>query len=210
MHSKNHRQNHDFQIAHFLAGKCQTPDGAYAMLCDLKEEREAAIAHYHVSQKRTQAKELRAQQLYQTTLRTGDDPTRLEAQADLEEIENGRKTGRILYEAAVDELNFIKNCIELIQPHRKWAHLSDPEAHEAAQREEWGLELIERAENYLFCTNTIPADELSTMRSHPDFAEVILPAIKQIRQQLEDKDVEPLLVRKKDSLAALLAPAKKE
>jgi hypothetical protein len=180
MHSKTHRQNHDFQIAHFLAGKCHTPDGAYALLCDLKEDRKAAIANYQVSQKRVAAKLMRINKM----LESEDAAERLEAQADLEEIENGQQTGKVLYDAAVDEANFIQRCIDAIQPHRKYAHLSDPEAHEAAQREEWKFELIERAENYLLCTGTIPHDEFSTMRSHPDFKQAILPAIDQVRQQL--------------------------
>jgi hypothetical protein len=199
MHSKNHRQNHDFQIAHFLAGKCGTPDGAYALLCDLKEEREAAIAHFHVVQKRTLANEIRANE----KRANGDAAGKLEAQADLEEIENSRKTGKILYEAAIDELNFIKSCIERIQPFRKYKHLADPEAHEAAQREEWKYELIGRAENFLLCAGTIPPDEFATMRSHPDFVEGILPAIKEIKTQLGNNDVEPLLTHKKATLANL-------
>lgn len=182
MHSKNHRQNHDFQIAHFLAGKCHTPDAAYALLCDLKEDRETAIAHYHVAQKRTQATELRAK----AKLTSDEAADRLEAEADLDEIENGRLTGKILYDAAVNELNFINKCIEHLQPYRKYSNLSDAEAHEAAQKEEWKFELIERAENYLLCAGTIPHDEFATMRSHPEFKSAILPAIENVRKQLQE------------------------
>ena len=43
MISKNHRQNHDFQILYFLIGSCHTPDAAYALCQELREERYACI-----------------------------------------------------------------------------------------------------------------------------------------------------------------------
>ena len=193
--SKNHRQNHDFQIACFLAGKCHTPDGAYSLLCDLKEDRQAAIANYHVNEKRSLAKKLRTKAL----LESSDAASRMDAEADLDEIETARKAGRVLFDAASDELAFIDKCIAALQPHRKYAALSDPQAHEAMQQEEWKFELLYRAENYLLCSGTIPPDEFSTMRSHPEFAGVIYPAIMLIRAAMQNPDSLPAVLAQRGS-----------
>lgn len=173
MHAKTRRLNHDFQIAYFLAGSCHTPDGAYALLCDLRDDRQAAIAAYHVSTKRLEAKRLEAA----PNLEHADAPTRLRAQADFEEATIALDSGAALFEAAQAELTFIERCIEKLEPHRKFKDLPDGEAHEAAQREEWRLELIYRAENFIACHGGIPQDQYATMRQHPDFASSIRPAI---------------------------------
>lgn len=184
MHSKNHRQNHNFQILHFLVGACHTADAAYALLCDLREERQAASENYHVSQLRDEAKELKAKELLD-----GENPTdKLEARADLLELENGRKTGKVLFDAAIAEIAYIDDCIAKIQPLRKYAHLSDAEAHEACQQEEWKLELIERAENYLATVNHIPTDHFATMRMHPEFKRAILPRIMEMQKLLTSQE----------------------
>lgn len=56
MHYKTNRQNHDFQIAFFLVGSCQTADAAYGLLHDLRQDREAALASARASEKRILAK----------------------------------------------------------------------------------------------------------------------------------------------------------
>lgn len=177
---KTHRQNHDFQIAHFLAGSCHTPDGAYALLCDLKEDRQAAIKHYEVSMLRTRAKQARLEE--KLTCASGADL--LEVQADIQELINSEETGAVLFDAAKDELAFILDCIDRLQPYRKYKDMTDHQAHEAAQQEEWKLELICRAENYMITGGTIPADHFATMRMHPEFAQHILPKIAEIKQIL--------------------------
>ena len=48
MNAKNHKQNTNFQIVYFLVGSCHTPDGAYALLCELREERLLATNSYEV------------------------------------------------------------------------------------------------------------------------------------------------------------------
>jgi hypothetical protein len=186
---KTHRQNHDFQIAYFLAGACHTPDGAYALLCDLKEDRENAIKNYEVSLIRTQAKKLKIEKEL-----SSEDPIReLEAQADLLELKNGEEQGKVLVSAARDELAFICHCIELIRPWRKYADLSDSKAHEAAQQEEWKFELMHRAENFLLTTGTIPTDHFATMRQHPDFKTDILPWIDRVKYLMANNQGNSLL-----------------
>lgn len=177
MHAKTNRQNHDFQILHFLAGACHTPDGAYALLCDLRDDRADALKHATAAKLREDAKIIRAQR----RIASDDEAERLEGQADLAEIEAHAETAAKNIAAAQAELAFIKSCMARLQPLRRFAHLPDAEAHEACQREEWRLELTARAENYLLTAGTIPADHLATMRQHPDFAASILPAIERTR-----------------------------
>jgi hypothetical protein len=181
MISKNHRQNTNFQITHFLAGSCHTPDGAYFLLQDLREERQLAVENYLVSKVRTEAKIIRIKR----TLDSVDEADRLEAEADMQEIENNVRTGAILYQAACDEIAFIDNCLEKLNEHRKYKGLPDTEACQAMQYDEWLLELIHRAENFLATQGTIPADEFNTMRMHPAFSSEILPKINEIRAGMQ-------------------------
>lgn len=196
MHSKNNRQNSDFQIAYFLAGSCHTPDGAYALLCDQRDGRRGALAHAETCALHAEAKRIRADR----KLLHSDESERLEGQAELKEMQATADTERKCIEAAKAELVFIEKCIAELQPQRKYAHLPDPEAFEAAQREEWRLEFIRRAENFL-ATGGIPADEFGSMRLHPDFTTHILPAIENARMMIGKGEMQKLIAAPKLKLA---------
>lgn len=184
MHAKNNRQNHDFQIAYFLAGDCHTPDGAYSLLCDLREDRLNALNLVEAGQLRERAKRLRAEKLLAST----DEADRLDGQADISEIDAMAATVQRNVEAAKAELATIEKCMEILQPMRLYRHLSDAQAHEAAQRAEWKHELIRRGENYLMTQGTIPADHFNTMRLHPDFKSDILPALAGVKALVLSRD----------------------
>ena len=177
MISKFHKQNTNFQIAYFLAGACHTPDGAYILLRELREERQAAVDNYKVQELKDKAKEIRANKLLQ-----GDEAEKLEGQAELLELENNKKTGEVLYQAALDEITFIDKCLVAIEPLRVYKNLSDGEANEAAQWNEWKFELMRRAENLMLTTGGISPDQFATMRMHPDFQTEILPRINEIKK----------------------------
>jgi hypothetical protein len=192
MHYKTNRQNHDFQIAYFIAGACQTPDAAYAILKDLREDRSNAINSYTAGKLREQAKIVRATAL----LASDDEATRLDAQADLAEIEGMVATSLANYNAALAEMAFIDKCIEKVQPLRKFSHLTDAEAFEAAQQEEWKFSLIHQAENSLLTSGTVTAELFSTMRMHPDFESEIFPAVNEIKMMLVDPEAQGKLVER--------------
>jgi hypothetical protein len=177
MNSKNNRLNHDFQIAYFLAGSCHTPDAAYSLLKDLQEEREMALAQIEGGELRAKIKTIKAEKML-----LSDDPLEiLEAEADLADAKNNEHFYKRNVEAAKRELNFINKCIEKLQPHRKYSHLEDHEAHEAIQIEEWKLELIQRAENSLITQGNIAADLFQLMQQHPLFITEIMPEIENVR-----------------------------
>jgi hypothetical protein len=180
MHYKTNRQNHDFQIAYFLAGACHTPDAAYSLLCDLRDDREDALKNVKAVELRMKAKSIRAKR----KIESEDEAERLEGEADLSEIEASLETGQKNIDAAQAELATILACIEKVQPLRKFSHLSDAEAHEAAQAEEWKLQLIHTAHNHLLMTGTVPADHFATMRMHPAFKSEIIPAISDMHRQI--------------------------
>lgn len=184
MHYKTNRLNHDFQIAYFLAGSCQTADAAYALLNDLKEDRSNAIKMFEAHKLREQAKIGRAQRILASD--TADEFEKLEAQADLSEIGAMSETTRNNYNAAVAELEFIEKCQAALLPFRKYAHLPDPIAHEAAQQEEWKLQLVHTAESFMLSGGAIPHDHWSTMRMHPEFSTGILPAIEKTKQLMNE------------------------
>lgn len=177
MNSVNNRRNHDFQILHFLVGSCHTPDGAYALLCDLREERRNALETARAGALRAQATISRASVRRFSFFKA----TRLEAKADFLEIDAMAATVENCVRAAQDELGFIESCMLKIGPYRKYKHLPLHRAHEEAQRDEWKFELIRRAENFITTAGTLPADEFNTMRMHPDFDKDILPVINRLR-----------------------------
>lgn len=181
MHYKTNRLNHDFQIAYFIAGSCQTPDAAYAILCDLKADRELALKNAEAGALRSRAKFVRAIEATNST----DEATRLEGEADLLEINAFADTVKANIDAAVAELATINKCIEVIQPLRKYAFLPDALAHEAAQAEEWKLQLIVTAENQLVSQGCIAHDHFATMRMHPAFASEIMPALDKTRALMQ-------------------------
>jgi hypothetical protein len=173
MNSSNNRKNHNFQIAYFIAGACHTPDAAYAILCDLHEERDNSIKMFEASKLREKAQRIKAQRLIDSS----DEVDQLEGQADIVEIDAMALTVQKNIDAAIVERTFIEECMVKLEPLRKFKDLSLPEAHEAAQQEEWLLELITRAENYMISQGSIPADHFGTMRMHPEYATRIIPAI---------------------------------
>lgn len=196
MNAKNGRVNHDFQLAYFLAGSCHTPDGAYALLCDLRQDRRDALALVKSSRLREQAKRIRSERGLDST----DPATRLEAEADIAEMDAHAETLALNIAAAEAELATINALIERLQPHRVFAHLPDAQAHEAAQADEWRLELMRRAENYLLTNQPIPADQFNAMRMHPSFDADIAPHIGLVQAAITNNAAWPAL----PTVAALL------
>lgn len=181
MTAKRHRHNTDFQILHFLVGACHTADAAYTLLCNLRDERKHVVEVNRVPAKlRAQAKLHKAKWKSWSPFKAH----RLQAQADFEETKIYEKSNAEALEAAQAELAFIEECIRRLEPHRKYKHLPDVEAHEACQAEEWKLELISRAKNALLTTGAIPTDQFATMQLHPAFRSEILPAIEETRTLL--------------------------
>ncbi len=181
---KYDRTNTNFQIAYFIAGSCHTADGAYIALLSLRNDREQALEAAKVSELKRMAAKLRANKL----AKSEDVADRLESQAELLEIEQTERLTERLVKATTEELEFINYCIQQVQPLRKYADLDDHSAAEASQREEWLGELVSRAENYMMTQGTIPHDQFSAMRQHPDFAQTILPRLEKLHLALSDPD----------------------
>jgi len=194
---KFHRLNTDFQIEHFLMGKAHTPDGKYFVLRELEEERANAVRSFDIKRKKIEAQKLRLRNTIGS--QSTNTPERMEAEADLEAINSGEQQSRILYEAAKAELATIRSLIERIKPQCKFADKDEAEASQLAQRDEWRLELIFRAQNYMVTQGSIPQDHFATMRCHPDFKTHILPAIEDViasmrsgRMKLLEKIAQPV------------------
>jgi len=178
---KYQRQNTNFQIAHFIAGKHHTPDAAYFELKNLQKDRQGALQREESTRLRFKSRRIKLEQ----QIKSQDESERLIAEADLIDLSNEEQEYYDLVESSKAELNFINECIEKIQPLRKYSHLSDIEAAEACQAEEWGFELQRRAENFMLTSGTIPSDHFNTMRLHPDFETKLLPHIEDIHQALQ-------------------------
>ena len=178
MNSKPHRNNCNFQLKHFMAGSCHTPDGAWALLYDQKIDIGVKIEHTKAQGLRRQAKMMAAQAVL-------DDPNsteveRLNAEADILECNSVIEGWSKNLQAAENEYAYICKLMGELEPLRKYGHLPLLEANEAMQQEEWLGELKTRAENFLLTAGTIPHDHLNTMRCHPDFETEIVPHIEAI------------------------------
>ena len=113
----------------------------------------------------------------------------MDGEAEILDFRHHHHLGEVLAAAARDEIAFIDRCIAELQPKRKYAHLTDAEAVEAIQLEEWEMEsLLYRVENFMVTTGSIPSDEFSNMRQHPNFAAKILPRIAEITECLKLPD----------------------
>jgi len=148
---------------------------------ELYEDRDVSIKNAEASKLRSEAKRKRAQHIIDSE---ANEVEKLEAQADLVELVAFEDQGKAVLEAAIKERDYIQSLIDKIQPYRKFPHLSDYDAAQAAQSEEWKLELIWRAENFLASTGSIPSDHLSTMRLHSAWEQEILPAIQKIQHTM--------------------------
>jgi len=179
-----HWRNSNFQIRNFLAGKCHTADEAHRMLCELYEERDVAIKNAEATDLRTQAKVLRAELAVRDSTTEAD---KLEAKADLVEVNAFKIQGMAVLAQAIRERDYIQSLLDEVQPFRKYGHLPDEEAHQLIQEEEWKIELMWRAENFLTSQGTIPHDHLSTMRLHPSFEAELMPYVQQLSNKLESR-----------------------
>ena len=179
-----HWRNSNFQIAYFIAGKCHTADHAYKMLCELREERVTALNANKGAGLRRQAL-LRKRDSFFCKLAPW---IRLEIEAKLHEAELNKDIYPAMQAQCEREIEFIEKCIGIVQPLRKYKEVPDHEAHQACQREEWRLELMDRAENFLMSGGIIPADHLDTMRAHPDWEKIIHPYIGRIQHMARAHD----------------------
>ena len=185
MNSNPHRNNSDFQLRHFLAGSCFTPDGAWMLMYGQMIDREATVKVCEASRLKQLAKRMDIEEVLNDP--NAKETDKLRAQADLLEQEAHAETFERNLQAAKMELATITNIMEELEPHRKYKHLSLLEANEAAQRDEWLGEFKNRVENFLFSTGTIPEDHLRAMRNHPDFQGELLPHIVGTMKKIESQ-----------------------
>ena len=173
MNSKPHRNNCNFQLKHFMAGSCHTPDGAWALLYDQKIDIAVKVQHSKAQGLRRQAKMMTAEAVLADEASTP--MQRLNAEADLLECNSVIEGWSLNHKAAENEYAYICSLMDELEPMRKFKDLPLLEANEAMQRGEWLGELKTRAENFLLTAGTIPHDHLNTMRCHPDFEAEIVP-----------------------------------
>lgn len=187
MHASPHRQNSDFQLRYFLAGDCKTPDGAYCLLYNQKIDMETKLRHAEAQKRKREA---RIEKAWYTIQNSQLKHEVMEAEADKLEAEADVPVWELNVEGAQRELQTISVLMDEIRPRCQYVHLSILDQAEAAQREEWRLELQRRAENYLMTMQSIPADHFNTMRSHPDFDSHLVPHISEFILKLEAKKID--------------------
>ena len=182
MHSAPHRNNSDFQLRHFVAGSCHTPDGAwnllYEQMLDIKIKLETTKA-------RMIRREIKRDMLKERSQQNLNKYERMELEAELIEFNSSEGLLELALQGAEQELASIQSMMAELEPMRQFAHLPFLEATEAAQRLEWLGEFKHRCENYLVSMGTIPHDQLEAMRKHPDFEQEIVPHVQQLSLKLE-------------------------
>ena len=129
-------------------------------------------------------------------LKSEDEVTRLNAEADLIEWKSGEGLLEMAILGAEQEIATIQSIMDELEPQRKYGHLPVLEASQAAQREEWLGEFKRRCENFLLSNGTIPEDHLNAMRNHPDFETQIVPHVQHVVEKIASaKDKMALLKR---------------
>lgn len=180
MHSSPHRNNSDFQLRHFIANSCYTADAAWCLMYEQRLDIHLKLEATKARVLRRKAKRLEIEE----KLKSENEVTRLNAQADLMEFESGEGLIEMAIKGAEMELATIESIMKELEPQRKYAHLPVLEASQAAQREEWLGEFKARTENYLLSSGTIPEDQLNAMRKHPDFEAQIVPHVQQVVEKI--------------------------
>ncbi len=173
MNAKNNRLNHNFQILYMIVGKCHTPDAAYAILKDLQEDRELALSKAKSSKLKNEAKLLSFKKRIENAIRENDKIEELEVKAEIMDMETDVKLMEKNVKSAQDELEFINKLIDKVNPYREFKDLSDREAFELCQHDEWKYELLERAKINLLLTGGLTPEDYKNILRHPDSKEML-------------------------------------
>lgn len=204
---KYNRSNTNFQILHFIAGNCHTVDGAYIALLNQRNERKRAIDALPILELKCKITRIEAERLCAST----DPVDQLNGEVKLLELELELEYQKELVDGAKEELAFIEECMERLEPFREYGYMSNTQAAEACQEREWLLELKRRAENFLLTTGTIPHDHFNAMRQHPGFTKELLPHIERIHSGLgAGSNVTQMLDQDKLNLPEMLGFAERE
>lgn len=179
-----HWRNSNFQILSFLVGKCRTPDEAYRVLLELREERDGALISAKVSLIKLLAKEAKTKAPWRKIIPW----LRLEDEAEMLSVKLNAPVTQQCIDQAEREVAFIDRLIERIKPYREYGHLPDHEAFQACQQKEWLEVLKSRAESMLASQGQISWDHLETMRVHPDFQTVLLPHINKVSDDIKNNN----------------------
>lgn len=174
-----HWRNSDFQYAYFIAGHCHTADEAYRKLSECLEDRERARDEVDAKRPLQEARRIQAN----SRLKAKTEILRLEGQAELNQLEVELKYLKPNYEQCLREIESLKKMLQELDKYRKYKDKSPEESYQLIQREEWKLELIQRAKEFLLMQGTIPPDHLRTMLNHPDFKKEIAPIITKMLEQ---------------------------
>lgn len=181
-----------------MANNCHTADIAWCLMYEQRLDIQIKLDSTRAKVLRRQAKKAEIDR----NLKSEDEPTRLNAQADLIEWQSGEGLLEMAIKGAEMEIATINSIMNELEPQRKYAYLPVLEASQAAQREEWCLEFKRRSENYLLSTGTIPEDQLNAMRNHPDFENQIVPHVEKLMIKIKTQDKMTLLTNNRMLLEA--------
>lgn len=157
-------KNSNFQIRHFIVGKCFTADEAYRVLCELREDRKLAIDEFEAYKLETVEK----LNDYSSTLSNSS-----KVIAESKRLSSQLKHAEECYLQAIKEIQYIEKLIDEIEPHRQFSHLPDAEAFQECQRLEWKLKLENKMQIALKTQGTISPDLLETIQAHPDRVQLL-------------------------------------
>lgn len=203
-----HWRNSNFQKLFFIICAKHTVDDAYRVALELREERQLAVDVAIANRKKTLAKRKRLERIINNP--DSDELDVIEAEADLEEMDAHQKNGQACFDEAVREIEFLNKAIDVMEPHRKYAHLPSHEAFQLAQTEEWARELLFRAENSLLTIGSIDTENLKNIRLHPQGTTRLLPAIRELSQLIQSGNAHLLKDRQHSEVNTVLEHTMKE
>lgn len=185
-----HWKHSKYQILHRIVANCHTYDEAYRVLRELEEDYDLSIKLALAEHKRTNAKEIAANTVKSDPHDT--DYNKLNADADLMTVSARITSVQSCMDVAADTLKFIRQCIELINPLRQFAHLSDPEAHQRCQYLEWKLDLVWKSYNMICSSGAMSYDHYISLKMHPE-ADKLLTVVEEFLNQVRSGHHQDLL-----------------
>jgi hypothetical protein len=176
-----HWTNTAFKILAFQVNSCNTPDGAFCKLYVEYGARKRALDEAMVNLKRNKAKRMRLELALAESGAEGS-PDRLEAEADLESLTNNEALNAAAIAGCIAEMSYLQQLMNLLKEDCLYVDKMDiSDVFQASEYEEWRLELIKRAQNFMLSIGHIPADQFEAMRGHPAFQSDIWPVIAELK-----------------------------
>lgn len=185
-----HWKHSKYQIVYTIVANCHTYDEAYRVLRELEEDYDLSVKLASAEYKRINAKEIAANIILKDETET--EYNKMNSQADLDSVHAKHPSLISQMQVAKDTLAFIRQCIELVAPHRMFSEYTDQEAHQRCQYLEWKCDLLWKSYNMICASGSMAYDHFINIKMHPE-ANKIMRIVEEFLQVVRDGNHQNLL-----------------